>query len=247
MEPRAVWCKRFLAWATVGLISSARIAGTLADGPAKEFRSFSTDFRTLCECIHKVEHDLGLRESGTPHRLRGEIVGANLKLAKLFNPDVDQPAIIIIDREKLPHVEPHQIHVAMHARWSRTEHPHLGCTIKLDPDTGESKIDPDSGELSESAGFELVGFRARSIQMFKHLVYDHGEKQIRVEIARHYPSERVEVQITSREKDGPAICRELMASLDSKLRLATKLKDAREKRTREEMHRKPTQRISEEK
>jgi hypothetical protein len=253
METQAMWCKRFLPWATFGLIYWAGITGTLADGPAKEVRFFATDFRTICECVHKVEHDLGLRESAPPDRLPAANVGADARERAIVvvPPRSDREevprVVMVIDREKLPHVEPHQIHVARGVSWSRKEHPHLGRTIRLDPDTGVSEIDPGNDELSESAGLELVRFRANSFQISKYLTYDHDKKRVRVEIARHYPDERIKVQITGLEKDEPAICRELMASLDAKLKLASKLKDAKERTHRAEAHHEPKPPISEKK
>jgi hypothetical protein len=136
--------------------------------------------------------------------------------------------------------------VAHGARGRRKEHPHIGCTVKLDPDTGESKIDPDSGKVSESAGFEIYEVEPSSISILKWFTYEHDKKKVLVEIARQYPN-HLKVEITSHEKDGSELCRKLMDSIDSKLRLAAKLKDAKEKKRREEMHQKPAQRNSEKK
>jgi hypothetical protein len=74
-----MWGRRHLAWATVGLIFLAPSAAALADKPAREFRFFETDLRTICECVYRAEYDFGLSESGTPNWSESTKVGVYLR------------------------------------------------------------------------------------------------------------------------------------------------------------------------
>ncbi len=233
-----------LTCAAFGVISLVGTVSTLAQQRADARKLFKTDLRTICECMHRVEHDLGLRELETVDRAKAANVAAKVKVQDVIviggdaprqaviapGRDVPRQAVVIIDRERLPHVESHHIHVAQGIRSTRKEHPHLGRTVKLDPDTGECKIDPDSGELSEPAGYELVDSEAHGIQIQKRFIYSHDKKHVMVEIARQYPYDGVMVRFTSWDKDGPAICRELMTALESKQKLAAKIKEEKDKK-----------------
>jgi hypothetical protein len=208
MSPRIV-----LVWAMFGSLYPLGAITTVADEPTSEERRFLTDFRTMYECMQRVARDRNL----SLHRAGGGWGCANGEHADRLKERV----AIVADREKLYFDEEPIIYVAEIGSPSDKRDRAALRTIKLDPDTGELRV-PEGIDLGKFKAFAL-GFDFQFMDINRKIIYQ-------VNIRRDYNTKGITVAITSGQNDERAICREFMTSLESKLKLAAKLKEAKAKK-----------------
>jgi hypothetical protein len=177
--------------------------------PIYDVRSFETDFRTLHECLARVARDQGLKiqQSG------GGFGGAAVR--KDFNYGAEGYRIVP-DREKLPFLKSQ--HSLMFV---------IGT--EFDDQTPTLKLDPDTGELTILKGMD-IGVNVSQIMIHFFLKDEKSKVICEVELVRKYSEKGIKVLLTSPEKDGRAKCREIMTSIESKMKLASRLKEAKKKR-----------------
>jgi hypothetical protein len=207
--------KSFLAFAASGVISWVGTAGTLADERAKEERFFQSDFRTLYGCLQRMARDRNfkLQRTGGGWGWTGSKEVDQLK----------ERFAIVAERDKLHFDDEPIIYIGDIGPQSVKRPRSQLRTIKLDPDTGD---------LSPPGAVQLGQLTITEIN-FSFDFYDSSNRSIlHANIMRIYPEKAVRVEVTSKEKDGPAICRDFMASLESKLKLAAKLKEAKAKKSK---------------
>jgi hypothetical protein len=207
MSPRII-----LVLAAFGSVFPWGSIETAADERISEERRFLTDFRTVYECLQRMARDrnLRLRRSGGGWGCSGGEDADRLK----------ERFAIVADSEKLCIDEEPVLYVAEIGFRSDQRDRTMLRTIKLDPDTGE---------LSVPEGINLGKFKLGGIG-FGFSFMDINDKIIcESYIERDYLTKGIKVAITSARKDGRALCREFMTALESKLKLAAKLKEAKAK------------------
>ena len=90
------------------------------------------------------------------------------------------------------------------------------------------KLDLDTGELQGPEGVDLKGLRILSVMLHLSLTRQGEKKFCQIELSRKFPDKRITVTITCKGKDGQVFCRSFLKSVELKLKLVTKLKEARE-------------------
>ena len=92
------------------------------------------------------------------------------------------------------------------------------------------KLDPDTGRLTPANGINLGGFKFLSVGFSFDLNDARGDRLCVVELSREFSKKGIRVAIKQEAQDGPTFRREFMAALESKVKLAEKLKQARKTR-----------------
>jgi hypothetical protein len=185
-------------------------------------RSFQTDFRTLYECIERVARGRGLRVECRGAGWQCEHEWRVRRLEERF--------ALVVDPEKLRFAEGSVIHIDEVGRITDKRPLSQLRTIKLDPDTGG---------LSPPADIDLRGFEVTAVRFHFTLYNASNERMAYVEAQKRYADPKIRVEIDSPAPGDPALWRDLMEELQSKLRLAARLKEAREARRRKEKPGKP--------
>jgi hypothetical protein len=79
-------------------------------------------------------------------------------------------------------------------------------------------------------GVALKDWRIRRIRLLLTLTPPDTKESYRVILAREFPDRQIKVTLVSEEEDRQAVLHDLLGSLESKLKLASKLKEARKRR-----------------
>ncbi len=92
------------------------------------------------------------------------------------------------------------------------------------------KVDLDTGELSGPDGVDLKGLRLLCVRLTFTLKNEVGLEVWKIKVDREFSDKRMKLYIGSQRKDWRADCRELLASLESKLKLASRLREVKAKK-----------------
>jgi hypothetical protein len=206
------------ASAALGLLSLFGAAGTAeaqgpagraADVPIVAESGFLTDFHTIYECLERVALDDGLsiqfRGTGSGWRRRGPLDGPFLIVADEQRFPFLRDGVLRRDVRRVPGQD------AKGGEWRKIE------------------VDLDTGELTGPEGVDLKGLEMTSLRLHFTLKRTINDEPCQVELAREYSDKHIKVSISKGGEDGRAFSRDLMASLESKLILASKLREARKK------------------
>jgi hypothetical protein len=207
MESRAV-----LTWAACASILLLVADGTTRgqervrhwpDDEITEERSFVADFRTLYECLERVARDDGL------------IV--NFRSIAIKWPGQEDSEVLWFERS-FPSQERR---ILAH-----------GVPRTLSDSHGHTEIffNIETGELMGPEGVAFKDLQIRRVTLRLTLTRPDTKESYRVILAREFPDGRIEASIVSEEEDRRAVLRDLLASLESKLKLATQLREARKRR-----------------
>ena len=79
-------------------------------------------------------------------------------------------------------------------------------------------------------GVAFKDLQIRKVELHLTLTRPDTEESYRVILARKFPDRRIKASIVSEEEDRRPVLRDLLASLESKLKLAAKLREARKRR-----------------
>ena len=174
-----------------------------------------TDFCLLYESLERLARDreLSVRRSGGSWGCTG---GEHVdRLNERF--------AIVSDKEKLPFAEKGDAHVCV---------AEIGSVSDKRPSDQlrTVKFDPDTGRLTPPNGIKLGGFRVLCVGFCFDLKDARRDKLCTVEMSREFSEKGIQVTIHTDAKDGLTFRREFLAALESKVKLARKLKEAREKR-----------------
>ncbi len=210
MESRAV-----LTWAAFGLLFLFVAGGTTRgqdkvrqwwDDEITEERSFLADFRTLYECVERVARDDGLIVNFRSIAMQwpGEKDSEVLWFEQNF------PAQ---ERRILGHGVP---------RTLSDSHGHTEIFFNI-----------ETGELMGPQGVAFKDLQIRMVRLSLTLSRPVTKELYRVNLAREFPDRRIKTSIGSEDHDRRAVLRDLLASLDSKLKLALKLREARKRRVQD--------------
>ncbi len=207
MESRAV-----LTWAACGSLfllvadGTARGQGMVGEWVEEEIteeRSFLADFRTLYECLERVARDDGL-------------VVKFQSIAVQWPGDDDSVALWYEqgfpsqERRILGHLVPRTI---------SNSHGHTKTFFNI-----------ETGELMGSEGLAFKDLQIRMVQLRLTLKRPDTKESYRVVLTREFPDRGIKASIASEEEDRRSVLRDLLASLESKLKLAAKLREARKRR-----------------
>jgi hypothetical protein len=88
----------------------------------------------------------------------------------------------------------------------------------------------ETGELMGPEGVAFKDLQIRRVTLRLTLTRPDTKESYRVILAREFPDRRIKASIVSEEEDRRAVLRDLLASLESKLKLAAKLREARKRR-----------------
>jgi len=207
MESRAV-----LTWAACGSLSLLVADGTTrGQGQVREWcveaiteeRSFPADFRTLYQCLERVAHDDGL------------IV--NFRSIEVQWPGKKATAVLWYE-QSFPSQERH---ILAHG-FPRTLSDRYGRT--------EIFINIETGELMGPEGVAFKDLQIRRVCLRLTFMRPDTKEFYDVILARKFPERRIKASIVSDREDRRTVLRELLASLESKLKLAAKLSEARKRR-----------------
>jgi hypothetical protein len=94
------------------------------------------------------------------------------------------------------------------------------------------KVDLDTGELSGPDGVDLKGLRLLSVRLTFTLRTEAGLEVWKIDVDRNFPDKRVKLYVYTQQKNARDDCRERLASLESKLKLASRLREAKAKKDR---------------
>ncbi len=199
-------------------------AATTAQVPAKvrreAFRSnaergaFLADFATVYDCVERVARDRGMvvSQNGTGLSWQGR-------------PGTDESFVLVADERECPSLEGRVLgHMVSRVPRKRVN----------DAASRKVRLDLDTGKLSGPDGVDLVGVRIVSVRLRVTLKRPGAADSCQVELGREFSEEQTRVWINREGKDGQEFSRELMSSLESKLKLAMKLGEAKKKARREE-------------
>jgi hypothetical protein len=191
--------------------------GRRADLAILDERSFLADFRTIYECLERVLRDDGLAiefsGSGSSWSFSGSGGGAN------------QAFVVVADERKFPLLKDRALaHLAGHIPGPN-------------PNGAEPRkvvLDLDTGELTSPEGVDVSGWRITRLQLHVTLTQPGAKESCHINVAREFPGQHIKVSISGRPKDGEDSRRDLLPSLESKLKLASKLSEAKKKARRAE-------------
>jgi hypothetical protein len=179
------------------------------DDDITEERSFLADFRTLYECLERVARDDGLIVNFRSIAIKwpGQEGSEVLWFEQSFPSQ---------DRRVLAHGAP---------RTLSDSHGHTEIFFNI-----------ETGELMGPEGVAFKDLQIRRVTL--RLTLTRPDKEpYRVILAREFPDRRIKASIVrikssiaSEELDRRAVLRDLLASLESKLKLATQLREARKRR-----------------
>jgi hypothetical protein len=207
MDTRAV-----LIWAACGSLCLLLADGTTrAQGIVREWvneeiteeRSYLADFRTIYECLERVARDDGFIVNFRSIAVQwpGEKDSEVLWFEQNF------PAQ---ERRILGHGVP---------RTLSDSHGHAEIFFNI-----------ETGELMGPEGLAFKDLRVRRVTLRLSLSRPDTKESYRVTLCREFPDRRITTSIASDDQDRRAVLRELLASLESKQRLAAKLREARKRR-----------------
>ena len=77
---------------------------------------------------------------------------------------------------------------------------------------------------------DLKGLRLLCVRLTFTLKNEVGLEVWKIKVDREFSDKRMKLYIGSQRKDGRADCRELLASLESKLKLASRLREVKAKK-----------------
>jgi len=207
MESRAV-----LTWAACGSLFLLVADGTTrgqdkvrqwCDEEITEERAFLADFRTLYECLERVARDDGL------------IV--NFRAIAMKWPGEEDSEVLWYERS-FPSQE-RRILAHLVPRTLSDSHGHTEIFFNI-----------ETGELMGPEGVAFKDLQIRRVQLRLTLTRPDTKESYRVILAREFPDRRIKASIVSEEEERRAVLRDLLASLESKLKLAAKLREARKRR-----------------
>jgi hypothetical protein len=182
-------------------------------------RTTRTDFRTLHESLERLAHD---------RNLRLEFLGSACEWEGGGFPDRMQGRFEIVPaRGKLPFLgdpTPRPI-----------EYIGRGALRRI-------RLDPDTGRLIAEDGGDLENLRLKKIDFLFGFVDRDDQNMFSIEIRKSYSSDEIKVTALNHRDSGRAPLREVLDSLESKMRLISKLREARKKGLGEEQ---PEKRLSE--
>jgi hypothetical protein len=173
------------------------------------------------ECVERVGREHGLRLD-----LRG--TGSNWAGGDLAGQKVTY--VVEASEEELPFLE----------HGSTLEIARFGEPDGRNVSTRKLKLDPETGELLAPEGVDLKGLKPTSLSLTFRMRSPEQEEPCDIEFRRDYGVEGIRVTISTRRKDGRTFCRDFLTSLDSKIKLALKLREAKKERRRDEKRRAPT-------
>jgi hypothetical protein len=213
-----------VAWSTLGVVSLIGTAGASrgqggagrpADAPIAEKRLRYGDFRTVLECLGRVslDHGLTMRYGGG---------GSGWSCPGQRNGDTEE-FVVMADDEGFPWLKGQQL--------ADVRHPLAGAK----PDTArppEVILDLDTGRLTAPEGVGVKGWQIDNLQVGVDLMRPGTRETYHFDLERKYPDDHVEISIRRHGAEGEAGRRQLLAALESKLKLASKVKEMKAKKER---------------
>jgi hypothetical protein len=95
-------------------------------------------------------------------------------------------------------------------------------------------LDLDTGELRNPDGVDLGGLRIINVRVFLKVSRPGTKESFRVGLCREFPDKSSQAYIIEPTSVRETDCRDFMASVESELKLAAKLKEAKDRRRRED-------------
>jgi hypothetical protein len=173
------------------------------DEEIREERSFLADFRTLYECVERVARDDGL------------IV--NFQSISMRWPGVEGSQVLWYERSFPSQERRILAHLVPPTLSDRCGHTEIFFNI-------------ETGELMGPEGVPFKDLQIRGVWLRLNLTRLDTKESYRVTLARKFPERVIKASIACEQQDKRAVLRDLLASLESKLKLAAKLREARNRR-----------------
>jgi hypothetical protein len=182
----------------------------------RDERPFLTDFRTLCEGIVRVARDRGLSAEIIPGTGVGwEDAGFKMRAREAFALKADPQSLPFLGDQAmrpLAHIGPVREH-------------------KKGVDFRAIILDLETGELRGPAGVDLAGLRIHEVEIHVGLTKgDDTEELYDICIRKSFEKKQLTVSISSELKGGRELSRDLLNSLESRVKLASKLREIRKQR-----------------
>ncbi len=221
-----------LAWAASGWLLLVGAAGT-ADAQRKRVdmvvrppmaeRRFLADYCTISDCLARVARDDGFTII--------ESAGGSAWDGMRFQERAKELFAIVADEQKFPFLGDDQ----------RRRFCYIGRAVENRElsDLRRIKLDLDTGELTGPDGVDLEGLRILRVRLAFTLTSSAGVEVCKVNVDREFPEKQVNVSLRSEQEEGRDLCRDLLNSLESKLKLASRLKDAKKARRPQEKVKEP--------
>jgi hypothetical protein len=186
--------------------------------PPMAQRRFLADYCTIADCLERVAHDEGLAIE--------ESAGGSAWDGIRFQERAKELFAVVADEQKFPFLGDGQ----------RSRFCYIGRAVESRAlsELRRIKVDLDTGKLTGPAGVDLEGLRIVSVRLTFTLRSREGVEVCEVHVDREFPDQRVNVSLRTEREQGPDLCRDLLDSLESKLRLASRLKAARKARRADE-------------
>jgi hypothetical protein len=207
MESRDVLT--WAAWAALFLVvadGTTRGQGKVREWCVEEIteeRSFLADFRMLYECLERVARD--------------DVLIVNFRSITMQWPAEKDTEVSWFERNF-----PSQERRILARRVPRALSDSHGHTVIF--------FNIETGELMGPEGVAFKDLQIRMVRLRLTLTRPDTRELYRVILAREFPDRRIKTSIVSEDQDRRAVLRHLLASLESKLKLAAKLREARKRR-----------------
>jgi hypothetical protein len=174
-----------------------------------------TDFCIVYESLERLAHGQGLSLERT---------GGNWGCTGGEHADrLKERLAIVSDQEKLPFVEKGDAYVYVAEIGSESDKRRRDRLRIV-------KLDPDTGQITPPTGLNLGGLKILSVGFTFEMKDARRQKLCNVWITREFSEKGIRVTMKTDAQSGLAFCREFMAALESRIKLAAKLKAARENR-----------------
>ncbi len=195
---------------SAGTATAQNRARPAARRPAAEERSFLGDFRTIHECLERVARDQGLtmQFSGNGSSWFGH--GSNERIE------------IVADQSRFPFLGNRVI--------AQLGRPVIVPNLRIGGEARKVELDLDTGALKGPDGGDFKDWEIKNIQIHFTLRRAEDGESCQLILAKSFPDQRIKVSVVERRQGGRAFSRELLAAVESKLKLAAKLSAARKKR-----------------
>jgi hypothetical protein len=230
-----VWSRIVFASAVSGWISLVGgVGGAWAQGrpwhlaadPTMAERTYLADYCTIYEGLERVALDGGLAIKLSGMGSAWETLGGlEMRAKELF--------AVVADEQKFPFLgsglDSHFCYIGRFLDDRPLDDRRRSELRKI-------RLDLDTGDLRGPDGVDLEGLRILRVKLTFTLMSEAGAEVCKIHVHRKFPDKQLKVSISSRRNDMQASCRDLLASLESKLELASKLRQAKEKRRREGKH-----------
>jgi hypothetical protein len=201
--------------------------------------SYETDFATMLDCLQRVASD-----EGSTIKVSWIASGWSFSGRKGAS---QEPFVVVFDERKFPLLKGQQIAL----RQGRLDDPNkpIGRKVIFDLDTSiltpiptPTLTPPPSSEgvdvsvdvsgAPSPEGVDVSGVRMNYIEVTLQLDHPQTKASYQVALARRDPGKTIKVSILDKRGFTPARSNKALSSLESKLKLSTKLKEATSKKER---------------